>query len=117
MAHDHNYSITFLKTPYGFLTKEGYFTQDINSNDILMLASNSYGKWASRTSRISYFCKYANVGEDIIKELCEREDETETYTYLCHTNGTQCIYGKCKRKAICDFWNGNREKVKLSRIF
>ena len=117
MAHDHNYSITFLKTPYGFLTKEGYFTQDINSNDILMLASNSYGKWASRTSRISYFCKYANVGEDIIKELCEREDETETYTYLCHTNGTQCIYGECKRKAICDFLNGNREKVKLSRIF
>ena len=54
-----------------------------------MLASNSYGKWASRTSRIKYFCKYANVREDLIKELCEREDETEIYTYLCHTNGTR----------------------------
>ena len=117
MAHDHNYSITFLKTPYGFLTKSGDFTQDVSSNDILMIPSNLYGKWTPRKDRIKYFCQCANISQEIMEELCEHEEQTETYTYLCYTNGTQCICGRCKRESTCDFWNGNRGKMKLSRLF
>ena len=58
--HDHNYLITFLKTPLGFLTKTG-FTQDINSKDILLLPSNTYGKYSTMLGRIKYFCDYYNL--------------------------------------------------------
>ena len=68
--HDHNYTITFLKTPFGYLTRTG-FTLDINSKDILLLPSNTYGKYSSMIGRINYFSKFYNLDQEIYEKLEE----------------------------------------------
>ena len=115
--HDHEYTITLLKTPYGYLTKNG-FTDNINFEDIILLPSNSYGKWASFEEKIKYFCKYSNISEDDLNSILKNQSKCEIYTFLCRY-GTQCCYfnnTECKN-SYCEFWNDDRSKLKLSRLY
>ena len=113
MAHDHRYLITFLKTPWGFLTSTG-FTQDINSKDIALLPSNSYGKWSSMLTRIEFLCKYYNHEQKTLEMLCKHASECETITFYCE-HGTSC--NECSYKNRCKFWNTDREELKLSKLY
>ena len=112
--HDHNYQITFLKTPFGYLTSAG-FTQDINSKDILLLPSNTYGKYSSMVNRVNYFSKFYNLNQTIYEKLIGCIAECETITYRCAYGWTWCE--GCTRKNICDFWNNDRARLNLSRLY
>ena len=113
MAHDHNYSLTMLKTPYGYLTKTG-FTDDINSTDIVILSSNTYGKYSTMLGRISFFQKYSEVSSEIFKKLYSEAEKCETIAFNC-IHGTKC--NECIYKEKCDFLNGRREELKFSKIY
>lgn len=114
MAHDHGYALTILKTPQGYLTKEG-FSQDINSKDIIVLPSNTYGKWSSMLTRIEYFLRETSLKEEVCKEIFDNISDCETIAFRCrhgvYCNG--CIY----RSANCEFWDGHRDQLKLSKLY
>lgn len=113
MAHDHNYAITFLKTPFGFLTKTG-FTEDINSEEIVLLPSNSYGKWSSMKRRLDFFTRKTSLDSSTIRELYARSTECETMEFLCE-HGTYCE--GCRFKRGCDFWSGKRDTLKFYKLY
>ena len=113
MASDHNYSITFLRTHLGYLTKTG-FTQDINSKDIALLPSNSFGKWSTMLRRIEKFCNFYHLRPEIFEELQRHVNECETICFYC-IHGTYC--NECIFRKDCEFWNGDRKKLKLYKLF
>lgn len=113
MAHDHRIYITLLNTPWGYLTKTG-FTEDINLNDIIVLRSNTFGKWSSMRRRIKYFLELASLSEDVSKKIYEHESQCETIVYLCE-HGFFC--NDCKYRSDCQFWNGRRDQLELSRLY
>ena len=113
MAHDHRVWLTLLKTPWGYLTKTG-FTNNINSNDIIVLRSNTFGKWSSMKSRIQYFLELTTLSSDISKDLYEHESECETIAYFCN-HGFFC--NGCEHYSNCQFWNGRREQLELSKLY
>ena len=113
MAHDHRVWLTILKTPSGYLTESG-FTEDINSKDIIVLRSNTFGKWSSMKRRIEYFLERATLSENISKELYEHEAECQTIVYLCE-HGFVC--NGCTYRSDCQFWNGRRDQLELSRLY
>ena len=112
--HDHNYLITFLKTPLGFLTKTG-FTQDINSKDILLLPSNTYGKYSTMLGRIKYFCDYYNLEQQVFEKLYEYLSECETITYQCDFGLLWC--DTCCYKNNCSCWNADRAQLDLHKLY
>ena len=115
--HDYDYTITFLKTPMGYLTYDG-FTDDINSNDLLLLPSNSYGKWTPFNKILEFFGKRACISEYEYKEILANESKCEIRTYSC-SKGTYCCNFNnpdCKNKN-CAFWNSDRGELKLHRIY
>ena len=112
--HDHNYTIRFLKTPFGYLTRTG-FTLDINSKDILLLPSNTYGKYSSMIGRINYFSKFYNLDQEIYEKLKECIAKCETIVYRCPYGGTWCK--GCPRKNTCDFWTKDRASLELSKLY
>lgn len=115
--HDHEYTITLLKTPFGFLTKDG-FTDDINSKEIVLLPSNSYGKWTPFKDKIIYFGKYSSIPEDSLSLILENESECKIKTYLCE-HGTDCCFFRnpdCKN-STCKFWNSDRNQLKMHRLY
>lgn len=114
MAHDHRYCITFLKTPWGFLTDTG-FTQDINAKDIVLLPSNSYGKWSSMLRRLQFFFEASHISEETYQKLCQHAEECETVVFYCR-HGT-CCNGCCYQTKDCPFWNGDRQQLSLSRLY
>ena len=113
MDHDHRVWLTVLKTPWGYLTETG-FTEDINSKDIIVLRSDTFGKWSSMKCRIEYFLELATLSEDTSKKIYEHESECETIVYLCE-QGFFC--DRCKDRADCQFWNGRRDQLVLSRLY
>ena len=112
--HDHKYYITFLKTPLGYLTSTG-FTQDINSKDILLLPSNTYGKYSSKERRINYFSEFYNLDQLICESLKECIAECETILYRCPYGDTWCK--GCYRKGTCAFWTKDRASLKLFKLY
>lgn len=110
MSHDHRVWLTLLKTPWGYLTKTG-FTKDINSNDIIVLRSNTFGKWSSMKTRIQYFLERATLSKDISEKLYKNESKCEAIVYFCE-HGFLC--GDCRYRSECKFWGGRRDQLKLS---
>ena len=112
MSHDHRVFITILKTPWGYLTQDG-FTKDINSKDIIVLRSNTFGKWSSMETRVKYFIKRATLSKEISEKLYEHASECETMAYLCK-NGFFC--DECIQRTDCQFWNGRRSRLKFTTL-
>lgn len=116
--HHHEYYITMLKTPYGYLTKKG-FANDINDKNIILLPSNSYGYWSSTERRIEYFikCYEGEEKEAVTQKLLDCVKEIETKTYHCPSRNTYCCYFReCERKKICQFWK-DRSTLELYRLY
>lgn len=113
MAHDHEYCITFLKTHLGYLTQTG-FTQDINAKDIVLLPSNSYGKWSDMPRRINFFYNDSKLPHEIFEELQKHAKECETICFYC-VHGTCC--NGCIYRKNCTFWNSDRKNLKLYKLF
>lgn len=114
MAHDHNYLLTILKTPKGYLTPNG-FVQDINSVDIIVLPSNTYGKWSSISDRVKHFLRGTSLDEDMAKEIFDKISDCKTIGFRCN-NGVcceSCIY----RSSSCEFWSGQREQLKFFKLY
>lgn len=115
MANDHRDSITFLKTPYGFLTVYGGFTERLNDPDIFILPSAPAGSSATKVEKIKHFLEIAKVPPHLKEELCRRKDECLIYAYECSEGIIACILRECRLKNTCLFWNGNRGKLKFYR--
>lgn len=113
MAHDHRYSVTFLHTPWGYLTQTG-FTQDINAKDIALLPSNSYGKYSTMLRRIEHFCRSYKLSQEVYEKLCSRAKECETFTFCCG-HGTRC--DGCTFREDCKFWTDDRNKLGLEKLY
>ena len=113
MSHDHRTWITLLKTPWGYLTKTG-FTNDINSTDVIVLSSRTFGKWSTMRSRIECFLQKANLDTLSANALCEHALECETIVYLCK-QGSYC--NVCEHKSNCQYWNGQRDQLELSTLY
>lgn len=112
MAHDHRVWLTLLKTPWGYLTRTG-FTQDINSTDIIVLRSNTFGKWSSMKRRVQFFLECSTLNGNSAKKLYAHATECETIVYLCK-HGYFC--GDCRYHSDCKFWNGHRNQLELSKL-
>ena len=116
--HHHEYYITMLKTPYGYLTRNG-FTDDINDENIILLPSNSYGYWSSTERRIEYFIRYyeGELKEEMKQKLLDCVKEVETQTYYCPSRSTYCCYFRnCEKKRNCQFWK-DRTKLTFHRLY
>ena len=113
MAHDHRVWLTLLKTPWGYLTQKG-FTKDINSKDIIVLRSNTFGKWSTMRNRIEYFLRYSTLKEQVTKQIYEHESECETIVYLCEYGS---ICKQCSYYPACQFWNGCRDQLEFEKLY
>ena len=69
MFRHNKYSITILKTPYGYLTNTG-FTENINSSDIVAVWSNNL-KYKNKKRRLRYFLKQCFISSKI-KQVLEQ---------------------------------------------
>lgn len=103
MAHHHNYPLTFLKTPFGYLTTTGV-TDDINDKNLLIFQANTYGIWASFKGKVEYFIEKSQIDNRLKYSIQHSLDECIIYTYWC---GQNCN-GGCFNKSDCSFWNGDR---------
>ena len=113
-ARDYDYLLTILKTPMGYLTQNG-FSQDITSNELVVLGGFEYGNYSSMRTRIQFFIEKTNLSELIIQKLYNHELECEIIAY-------RCIYPvdckNCPKCTLeCEFWNSNREKLKLFKLY
>lgn len=113
-ARDYDYLLTILKTPMGYLTSNG-FTQDINSDEIIVLRGYTYGQYSSTITRMQFFIEKATLSEKNKKELHKYVEECEVIAYRCEqaTECQTCQY--CKEE--CKFWNMSREKLKLFKLY
>jgi len=113
-ARDYDYLLTILKTPMGYLTTCG-FTQDINSNEVVVLRGYTYGQYSSITTRVQFFLEKTLLSEAVSKELYNRAFECEVIAYQCE-HAMDCH--TCKyHNGKCEFWTGNREKLKLFKLY
>ena len=122
MAHHHNYGLTLLKTPKGYLTKNG-FTNDINDSEIIILRSNTYGIWASIKHIVEYFIKESENPSKITEELKDYPFDNanfEVKSYWCGQNicnGCHKYNNELHPEYNCKFWHGHRDELKYSRIY
>ena len=113
-ARDYYYLLTILKTPRGYLTKNG-FTQDINSDGIIVLRGYVYGQYSSMTTRVQFFLEKATLSEDVSKELYKVAQKCEVMAYRCEVS-EDCE--NCQYYASgCQFWEKNRAKIRLFKLY
>ena len=113
-ARDYDYLLTILKTPMGYLTRNG-FSHDINSKELVVLGGYKYGNYSTMRTRVQFFIEETNLSESIIKKIYECEAECEVIAYRCKktVDCNNCI----KRNFECKFWNSNRENLKLFKLY
>lgn len=115
--HNHHYSITFIKTKYGYLTYNG-FSDNINDKNLILLPSNSYGVWSSNKIRLDFFLKEFKGSLEDRNKLQECINDLELKSFYCVKKGTCCCYqNDCIYKNNCDFWNKDRETLKIDKIY
>jgi len=115
MAHDHSNPLTFLKTPFGYLTRTG-FTSDLNSNEIIVLRRNNYGKWSTMIDRIKCFKNFSELNLETLEKLYNNVSECETLTYSCKRSKNSC--NDCPiRNNDCKFWNGKRDELTFYKLY
>lgn len=109
--HDHTSMLTFLQTPWGYLTNDG-FTKDVNDKNIVVLPSNTYGKWSDMDLRIKRFAEETDFDDYVVHEILEKSEHCKTISYRCPKDA--CCENLCKLS--CQFWNGNRYKCNLEEL-
>lgn len=113
-ARDYDYLLTILKTPMGYLTQNG-FSSDITSKELVILGGYKYGNYSSMRTRIQFFIEETNLSKEMVKQLYECDLECEVIAYRC-VYPIDCV--KCPQyTSECNFWNGNREQLKLFKLY
>lgn len=110
-------TITILKTPYGYLTTQG-FTDNINSGDLVVVWNSSLKKCITKKGRLRYFLNLCYISQKI-KEVLEQEClfECKFFTYSCTYSSTysnSCY--PCRNSKYCSFWNDDRTKLKFTEL-
>lgn len=114
MAHNHSYPLSFLETPFGYLTSQGV-TDDINDKNLVILRANTYGIWASLERKVKYFLNFAELEDKQLEQnIKDNFESCKVLTYSCGSNSCSGCY---KKEKLCTFWNGNRSILEYYRIY